>query len=260
MRKQLKPQLEQYTGVAQGILKLNPHRTITPSKLSMYAAAGAALGMAWNAEATLIYSGVLNKTALLSNNQSTGYTDSLIDIDGGGADLRLLLTRIYYDRGQVLFLPLNGKIFATGQSVLKLASGSTISSGMNALLVNSLKIIAGADFGVPNAGLFTFGATGIAGFQLGNNNYGWIRLKPEFSSLSGKPVIARGFTVIDWAYEDSGASILAGDTGLPDEIKNNTIALPHPLSLLAAGAMGVAAFRRRNKALHAGNTTKTEHS
>ena len=100
-------------------------------------------------------------------------------------------------------------------------------------------------------GHFPLGATGIAGFQLANGDYGWIRLKltdlglnqPFSTVLGGSPLgngqgYADKVTVVDWAYENSGAAIKAGD--VPE---------PSALALLAAGAVGIGAFRRRKAGL-----------
>jgi hypothetical protein len=61
----------------------------------------------------------------------------------------------------------------------------------------------------------------------GVNHYGWVRV--DINNAAGT------FVVRDWAYEDSpGVGIPAG-------------AIPEPgtLGMLAAGAVGVAALRRR---------------
>ena len=64
--------------------------------------------------------------------------------------------------------------------------------------------------------------------------YGWIRIEDialDYTSLS----------ITGWAYEDlAGASILAGEGGTP-------VPIPSSLALLAAGAAGLAALRRRNR-------------
>jgi hypothetical protein len=61
--------------------------------------------------------------------------------------------------------------------------------------------------------------------------FGWIR-------ITGGPTAGFPATIVDWAYEDSGAGILAGATAVPE---------PSSLALgcLAAGAAGLAAWRKR---------------
>jgi hypothetical protein len=93
---------------------------------------------------------------------------------------------------------------------------------------------------------------GLVGIQLGNGDYGWIRLRFDdlglnqpLSTLLGATLqdgvgFPDGMTVVDWAYEDSGAAIAAGDQG-------TTVPEPTPLALLAAGAVGLGRLRRRSK-------------
>jgi hypothetical protein len=64
--------------------------------------------------------------------------------------------------------------------------------------------------------------------------YGWIRVDIDRAAAK--------FVVKDWAYDDSGAAILAGDTG------NGFVPEPGTLGLLAAGSAGLVAMRRRRKA------------
>lgn len=64
--------------------------------------------------------------------------------------------------------------------------------------------------------------------------YGWIRVDIDR--------VNKVFVVKDWAYEDSGAEILAGNTG------QGFVPEPGTLGLLAAGSAGVLAMRRRRQA------------
>ena len=87
-------------------------------------------------------------------------------------------------------------------------------------------------------GQFT-GTTAYMGVEFhdsGNNlRYAWVQ-------VAGGPTLGFPATIIDWAYEDSGAGILAGDfTPVPEP---STLAL----GFLSAGALGVAAWRKRKKA------------
>ena len=68
----------------------------------------------------------------------------------------------------------------------------------------------------------------------GTTLYGWGRI------ILDRPSANRGtLTVAEWAYEDTGAAIKVGDIGpaAADE--------PQSLALLALGAGGLAAWRRR---------------
>ncbi len=75
-------------------------------------------------------------------------------------------------------------------------------------------------------GNWRFNVSGRVGLQLGNGDYAWIRLRfddlglnqPQ-STLRGGATLQDGvdfpdgMTVVDWAYDDSGAAIAAGDQG-----------------------------------------------
>src|SRR5262249_16977276 len=91
-----------------------------------------------------------------------------------------------------------------------------------------------------NRGTWVAGQTAFGGFH-SNGDFGWIRLRFD-NNAKGYP---NSITAIDWAYNNTGAPIIAGDTGAPT-------ATPEPGSLsllaLAAGATGILALRRRKKA------------
>ena len=64
--------------------------------------------------------------------------------------------------------------------------------------------------------------------------FGWIR-------INGGPTLSFPATIVDWAYDDSGAGILTGAGIVPE---------PSSLALgcLAAGAAGLVAWRKRKAA------------
>jgi hypothetical protein len=73
---------------------------------------------------------------------------------------------------------------------------------------------------------------GVKFFDAANNPlFGWIR-------ITGGATLGFPATIVDWAYENSGAGIATGATGVPE---------PSSMALgcLAAGAAGLAAWRRR---------------
>lgn len=71
---------------------------------------------------------------------------------------------------------------------------------------------------------------GVEFFDASNNpRFGWIRITG--GAASGIPA-----TIVDWAYENSGAGILTGVVPEPSSLA---------LGCLAAGAAGLAAWRRR---------------
>ena len=63
---------------------------------------------------------------------------------------------------------------------------------------------------------------------IGETFYGWVGVEVDQTDYTA--------TVTGYAYEDTGGDILAGE--VPE---------PSPLALLAMGATGVAALRRRRK-------------
>jgi hypothetical protein len=201
------------------------------------AAAGSALAMSGAADADIIYSGVQNVTV-----EEGGTLSALIDVDGGGADLKIFLN-LGIDKGSALVSGSNGAQLANVGiyfSARRFASGSTISSGAG-FRTNSMFVL-GENKKGSAVGEWEFSTNGIAGFKLGSGNFGWIRLHVENTDSDVYP---DRMTAIDWAYEDSGAAIAAGATGSAAPAP-----APASLALLATGAVGVAAMRRRRRARH----------
>jgi hypothetical protein len=88
---------------------------------------------------------------------------------------------------------------------------------------------------------------GFMGFRLANGNKGWLRL--DFDRLGG-PGRRRKITIFEYAFEDSGGAIKAGETGTP-------IPEPGTLATLTLGAMGLLAWRRhRQKQAQKANAEK----
>lgn len=211
------------------------------------AAAGAGLAMAGAAEAEIIYSGLQN--IVVQEPATPGFTGSIgtnIDIDGGGADFRLLLN-FGTNWGFANLNPLTGVLAAHSGGVLRLrrfASASTIGTGV--AMNGVAETLRGANLGFATTkGNWNYSTGGIAGFRLGSGEFGWIRLHVE--DIDGDPLVDR-VTAVDWAYEDTGAAILAGDTSSdPGHQPPAPIPVPASLSLLAAGAAGVTAMRRRKR-------------
>jgi hypothetical protein len=90
-----------------------------------------------------------------------------------------------------------------------------------------------------HAGDFTTGKTGFAGFQLPaskGGGMGWLRV--DIISQNNNDVPDE-ITAIDWAYNDAGGGINAGQ-GIPSAVPE-----PSALSLMAIGSAGVLAWRRR---------------
>jgi MYXO-CTERM domain-containing protein len=96
--------------------------------------------------------------------------------------------------------------------------------------------------GVTTGGGWTASMPGFGGFEISTANhkveYGWVRL----AFIEGQGGLPVGIEALDWAYDPSGAPVIAGQTSSPT---------PEPgtgaLALLAAGAVGVSALRRRRQ-------------
>lgn len=242
------------------------------------AAVGAGLAMAGGADASILYSGVQNiaaatdpswkaASAISSNSVIRPLGAALPGLNAFAGQFASLgaagtLPAAKYMNSAFVFASGGAKFLgAAGYSALNLAAGARIGPGSvfsaSAAGLMAFHVVNAASFGFRDfRGHFAAGATGIAGIQLGNGNYGWIRLKVEDLGLNqplsdqlgalGSPPLgdSTGFpdkiTVIDWAVETSGGAIVAGDMGAPAAVPE-----PSALALLAAGAAGLARLRRR---------------
>jgi hypothetical protein len=83
----------------------------------------------------------------------------------------------------------------------------------------------------------------FTGGSLSHDLYGWAQLDVTFPGNFAGPYI----TLVDWAYDTSGAQIPAGDTGTPEP---STLVLTG-LAALALGAKGLRSWRAARKALEA---------
>jgi len=124
--------------------------------------------------------------------------------------------------------------------------------GNSATLVDNLPLLTLIDGtwsysrtnGDETAGLTAFNpnsSNNLIGIRFLNNttntlNFGWVRV--SLSALNG----AQPRAIVEYAYDDSGAGILAGFTGVPEP---STMAL---FGVMAAGALGVRAWRNRKAA------------
>src|SRR5690606_19526628 len=126
---------------------------------------------------------------------------------------------------------------AVGAKPARLGSGVSISSVNTFSNLDTAFANLAGGIGAPN---WNGGVTGFIGvsFDLGSGTrYGWIELQTPATGFSGNTG-----TVLGYAYEDSGAAIVTGDTGgLP------AVPEPSPLLLLATGALGVLALKRRKQ-------------
>jgi hypothetical protein len=143
------------------------------------------------------------------------------------ANVGTTINEIYTNPGTVRMVTTT----AGGTTVAGLAAGTLIGPGSN---------FAGTNVGVVGVNALTNPGTTLLGFEFvlaGVTDFGWIRVTG--TSASSK-------SVVDFAYENTGAAIAAGATPPPPT------SVPEPsslsLGLLALGAAGVAALRRRRAA------------
>jgi hypothetical protein len=219
-------------------------------------AVGSALAMATDAGAQIIdYGGTLPAVTL---NAGQGYPKygSIFTVAGKVA---FDLAGVDFASGGIVVLEAFGKVgmlVNASSGVQKLAFGATISAGAGTFVAgpHAVKSVSGP----LTYGTFSASQPRFAGikFNTGANtssatindptkiHYGWIELvydgTPDPTSI----------TAIDWAYNEAAGQeitageITAGETGAPEP---GTAAL----SLLAMGAAGVLAWRRRKAALTA---------
>jgi hypothetical protein len=278
---ELDRQLEAYAAVA----KLPEHQARTRwARWPIYAAAaGAALASASAASAEIIYSGVQNITFPSFTHSAAGF----IDVDGNDDifhfsvrnEVDPLLFGMYpghfTGRGTARFGNSNGKrsggIFTTGGSARNFPSGARIAGthGLRKSAPLFSSFVNGKGCGILSPSFpscasqtsgrhdhfigkaTTFGATrrGILGIEFnaktshgkpGPQEDGWIRV--IFDGVQSHQVfLPNSITVVDWAYNTDG-SILAGQTSSPVPEPSTA-----PIMLLAGGAAGVLAWKRRRK-------------
>ncbi|NJM37749.1 MAG: PEP-CTERM sorting domain-containing protein [Akkermansiaceae bacterium] len=177
----------------------------------------------------ILYSGPQN--ILISNS----FTSVYIDVDAvtsGSAQLSGWDVDAFF----------GGEAFGNSSSFQPVRQSTSVSSPIVSLavgdLVDAFDIYASAQAGSSThigtgANQFASGVTGYLGFRLIDNNsqgpfYGWMQV--NFSN-TGAPG-----TILDWAYENSGAAITVG-------------AVPEPSSVLLlglSGALGLSIRRRKH--------------
>jgi hypothetical protein len=202
----------------------------TTRRVAYSLAAGAAAGMAGTADAAISYSGVQDISIGQFGSQELNFDgDAFTDLK-----LKNYVFGGNYQGATVLGFP--GQLVLSNASfpfyVTALTSGDLIdSSAVGPTFYGSLAYAANpnAEFdGVPGAfiGLsFPIGANDLA-----HTHYGWVRVTIDNAAGS--------FVINDWAYNTvAGEPIRAGQ--VPE---------PTSLGMLAAGAAGVAAMRRRRAA------------
>jgi hypothetical protein len=188
-----------------------------------------------SAYGAIVYSGVLNSELTSGANDFNLNADSYNDIslevysaEGGYLDFRPIS---FYGSSGLL----------AGSAMAKLSGGATIGSGAVTWGGNNASALVFSTYSATNwaaeSAVGTF--DGYVGFKFRPNsvspfNYAWLQLSVTATGLGNPP----SFTLVDWAYENSGAAIQAGNTG----------AIPEPSAVaLVMGAASLLAVRRRRR-------------
>jgi hypothetical protein len=221
----------------------------------MYAAAtGSAMAMATNASAGVIYSNQavtvgpeanVGMSAYFFHSQDIALKSAMGGTIGNGFKIGVFQSSSAgAHNGYAFIVPTGGHLnfFAAG-TLKKLAFGANISTApafwdaSAAHLANQTN--AGASGWAANA-------PGFAGFLFSTTNggldYGWVRL----SYTLGTNSLANSITATDWGYDPTGAGVTAGEGASSATPEPSTVAL----AILASGAAGVAALRRRRDELN----------
>jgi hypothetical protein len=178
------------------------------------------------------------------------YSAPQLDLDGAGnADWGLFLTAFSYagSTGGFAFHSGGGpgSTVASGGAALKLSPGFVVGPTLASGGFSNY----GADWyrnlnGNAN-GPFYNGTTGYLGLRFDGDTgsvgtqYAWVKVRFDFAA----PKLT--MNILEWAYDNSGASIAVGDTGQPTDVPVPATPL---LTLLGLGAVGLSAYRRRREA------------
>lgn len=222
---------------------------VNARRWAAYATAGAASAFAAteSADAGIVYSGVINESIRGSTPTYTYggfYGRKIFPMVANGESFALFRHRSFYGTlGNAHFggFPPGGTTYGSGQPAGFSAAGflyaSNVPYGANVSALPFGGVPAGywatmawnSGYG---ASQFLSPGVGYLGFRFdtgAGTQYGWARV-----DMDGAPY--NGYTLIDWAYADPGEAIAVGQTGVIPE--------PGSLGLLAAGAVGLLAWRR----------------
>ncbi len=222
----------------------------------LYAAVtGSALAMATNASAGIIFSGPQNIMASVNSaNSHKTHTANANTAELRNASNAAMLPfhvnlfqsssgagAAFVDGTHVRFL-VNRQHFST--TAKRLQSGAMISSRAGTFRTNAPLGFGGTTQGwkAHELGMdgFSFKTHSTNGSHPSpQTDYGWVQLV----LTQGTNGLTNSITAVDWAYDDTGSAIAVGETGAGAAPEPSTAAL----GLLAAGAAGVAALRRRRK-------------
>ena len=175
-------------------------------------------------DATIQYSGLINNNLSWNGYTGASYTFNTvnIDIDGGGYDIQLQGLQNTSGTGSTAFQIglIGGNVNALNAFLNPMSYALPYAQTVNKVFgpgdawqnknTQFMSVVAN-----PAKGYWdnvTNGDTRFVGFRLNGNNYGWIRIQK---------VDSKSWTVVDWAYEDSGAPI-SPSTTLAVELLNFT--------------------------------------
>lgn len=211
--------------------KLSP---TTNGRLAAYATlAGVALAAPAipSANATIVYSGPVNLS--IPNNFDGVYINFVTGATGTSGGSVPGWNWNPYNSGTAMSFfwntsPNNGGLSTDTTTYAVLPFGAPISSANTYIALTSTAATAG----------WNAGANAYLGIKITNSvtsaiNYGWVHLMT--TGTTGFPA-----TIVDYAYDNAGGSITAGQVPEP-----TTFAL---LGVMAAGALGVRAWRKRKAA------------
>lgn len=213
-------------------------------RLAAYATlAGVALAVpafAPDADATIVYSGVVNlNIASTTNGLYLNVVNGAINEPGntGGSTVLGWDINPFGSSSLSFFSPTAP---AGGVYVQRTGGGGVMNMAPGALIDAARTFGSNAANTTGNEPFVLSSSNNIVGFRFQNEamanqtQYGWMRISVS-TTLTGQPR-----TLVEYAYENSGTGILAG--AIPEP---STFAL---LGVMAAGALGVRAWRNRKAA------------
>jgi PEP-CTERM motif len=211
------------------------------------AATGAGLALATAAGAGIIYTHPATPVTVQVPAGNSGRTARFQFGGQAGSQFGLFATHFQSASLRAAVVALQGRhstdavMVNHSGSVKRLHSGAVISNGAGSFARGTIVVRAGSTFqgSMHTFGTWPFSQTGFAGvkFQLSDGtHFGWIRLHP-----SGEGGFPTRLEAIDWAWNTTpNQAIRAGQGVIPEP---TSLAL----MLLASGAAGVLAWRRRRQ-------------
>jgi hypothetical protein len=256
IRENLKAQLGSYAAAAKPLIANGGGRL---GNWPVYAVAtGSALAMATSASASIIYSGPLaisKSIPPVGPSASNAGHGTSIQLKNGPFAYPNSFTFLLRDRHSTGDGPVRNKAYArigasyglrflrSGINLKPLASGAVISGlagnfGNYGSLHKRYTHGTGTSAPTYNNGIWPNGGVDFAGIKLANGDFGWLKL-----SWSGANDFPDTINLYGWAVQTDGTAIRAGDTGVSATPEPGTFGL----ALLATGAAGVLALRRRRQ-------------